>query len=231
MSLTPDGTKNNPVHPSTIDECWIQPTMFPNLVKYSTDITKSPYLDDTIITACSMIDDMCNRYFLKQTIDEIFPNTILSHDRYNTFILKNIPLIEVDKVWVQIVSTFAEVSNTYLQVMEEEAIVKILPTYSTTASVPYPFYLDNTATNIWIRYESGFDVDYSGTSTTNEVPYNVRMATSLLVDYLFASFDVQSGIDSFSTQTYSQKNSSAKNDAVLSRVSDLIKNYKLSNVR
>jgi len=231
MSLTPDGTKNNPVHPSNIDVCWIQPTMFPNLVKYSNDITKSPYLDDTIIAACSMIDDMCNRYFLKQTIDEIFPNTILSHDRYNTFILKNIPLIEVDKVWVQIVSTVAEVSNTYLQVMEEEAIVKILPTYSTTASVPYPFYIDNTSTNIWIRYESGYDVDYSSTSTTNEVPYNIRMATSLLVDYLFASFDVQSGVDSFSTQTYSQKNSTAKNDAVLSRVSDLIKNYKLSNVR
>lgn len=230
MSLTPDGTKNNPVHPSTIDECWIQDTMFPNLVKYKADSTKSPYLNNIIISACSLADTICNRYFLKQTIDEIFPNTLLSHERYNEFVLKNIPLIEVDKVWIQVVGTFSEITDTYLQIMEEEGIVKILPTFSTTASVPYPFYIDNTSTNVWIRYESGFDVDYSGTHSTNEVPFDVQLATSFLVDYLFAGFDTPSGIKSFRTQTYSQENSTADNDPSYSKALNILNKYVISNV-
>ena len=231
MSLTPDGTKNNPRHPATIDECWIQTSMFPNLVKYSTDVTKSPYLNDTIIAACGMVDDMCNRYFLQQTIDEIFPNQVLRSSEYNQFVLMNVPLVSVTKVWTQVVGTFTEISNTYLQVLTAEGIIKILPTFSTSATVPYPYYIDKSANNVWIRYVSGYKVDYSGTETDNEVPYDVRMATALLVDYLFAGFDVVSGIDSFSTQTYSQKNSSAKSDSKMSRAIDLLKRYKLSNVR
>lgn len=231
MSLTPDGTKNNPKHPANIDQCWIRPNMFPNLAKYSTDITKSPYLNDAIIAACGMVDSMCNRYFLQQTIDEIFPNEMLRGSEYNQFVLMNTPLVSVTKVWSQVVGTFTEISSTYLQVLTAEAIIKILPTFSTTATVPYPYYIDKSAANIWIRYLSGYKVDYSGTNTNNEVPYDVRMATALLVDYLFSSFDVPSGIDSFSTQTYSQKNSSVQNDAKMSRAIDLLKHYKLSNVR
>ena len=230
MSLTPDGNKYNPEHPQSINTCWIQDDMFPNLAKYKADPVKSTYLDNTIMTACAMVDDMCNRYFLLQTTDEIFQDTILRQSKYNTFILKNAPLVEVDTVWLQVVGTFNEISNTYLQVMEEEGIVKILPTFSTTASVPYPYYIDNTSTNVWIRYSSGYKVDYSGSKTDNEVPYDIRLATALLVDYIFASFDIPSGVDSFSTQTYSQKNSNAMNDAILSRVNDLLKGYRLSNV-
>lgn len=230
MSLTPDGHKYSPEHPQSIDTCWIQDNTFPNLAKYKADPVKSTYLNNTIMTACAMVDDMCNRYFLKQQTDEIFTDTILRQSKYNLFVLKNVPLITVDNVWIQVVSTFSEIGDTYLQVMPEEGIVKILPTFSTTASVPYPFYIDNTSTNVWIRYTSGYAVDYSGTKNANDVPYDVRLATALLVDYIFASFDIPSGVDSFSTQTYSQKNSNSSNDAILSRAKDLLKGYKLSNV-
>lgn len=231
MSLTPDGSKYNPEHPQSIDECWIQSDMFPNLAKYSADPVKSTYLDNTILTACAMVDDMCNRYFLKQTIDEIFKDTSLRQSQYNTFVLANTPLVEVLNVWVQVVGTFTEITDTYSQVMDSEGIVKILPTFSTTASVPYPHYIDKTSTNVWIRYTSGYEVDYTGSEDVNEVPYDIRLATALLVDYIYASFDIPSGVDSFSTQTYSQKNSSAGSDAILSRVNDLLKGYRLSNVK
>lgn len=231
MSLTPDGHRYNPRHPESIDECWIQPSMFPNLVKYSADIAKSPYLNDTIITACAMADDLCNRYFLQQQQDEIFVNQILTNNQYQTFVLSNIPVASIDKVWSQIVSTFNEISRTYIQLLDKQGIVKILPTFSTTSSVPYPHYINESANNIWIRYTAGYEVDYSESNTTNEVPYDIRLATALLVDYLYASFEVPSGIDSFSTQTYSQKNSSAESDAILSRVNNLLEKYKLSNVK
>lgn len=231
MSLTPDGHKYNPQHPASIEECWIQTNMFPNLVRYSTDPAKSPYLENTIISACAMVDDMCNRFFLQQQQDEIFMDTLLSSSKYNTFVLANFPIASIDKVWVQVVSTFNEISNNFLQVMDREGIVKILPTFSTNASIPYPFYIDNTSTNVWIRHTSGYEVDYTGSNTTNDVPYDVRLATALLVDYLYASFEVPSGIDSFSTQTYSQKNSSASSDAVMSRVNSLLESYKVNNVK
>lgn len=231
MALTPDGTKNSPKSPQNIDECWIQADQFPNLVKYAADPIKSLYLDNMIITSCGAVNSICNRYFNKQTIDEIFPNEGLFTNEYNEFVLKNRPLIEVKKVWLQIVSTFAEVENTYLQVLTEESIVKILPTLSLTSSVPFPFYRDKDASNVWIRYDSGFAVDYSGQNTTNEVPFEVRLATASYVDYLFSMFDMQGGISEFKTQTYSQKNAKASEDPLLSSVKGLLKDYIITNVK
>ena len=233
MSLVPPtGNKYDPVDPKTIDECWITPTDFPNLIAYSQDSQKSTILNNMIITACGAVNRLCNRKFNQQIIDEIWPNVYMYTSMYNEFTLKNRPLVEVEHVWLQIAANFSEVYSTYLQILTEESIVKILPTVMTTALVPYPFYLKKDACNVWVEYKSGYKIDRTDLQNiVNDVPYDVQLATSLYVDYLYSSFDMTAGITSFKTQTYSQTGSTPDNDPKLQAIKALLRPYMLISVK
>ena len=222
--LTPTGvTKHDAIDPATIADCWISSTSFPNLVAYSTDPIKSTSLNNMIIAACAGVNRICNRKFNQQIIDEIWPNMYMFTSQYNEFVLKNRPLISLDHVWLEIAANFSEVQSTYLQVMTDEAIVKILPTVMTTALTPYPFYLKKDACNVWIEYTSGY--------TSADVPSQVQIATALYVDYLYGVFDAPAGIESFRTQTYSQNNATPDKDPKLTQIRDMLRPYILYSVK
>jgi hypothetical protein len=229
---SPDGNIYNPIDPQSLDTCWIQPGMYPNLVKWGADSTYAPYLNNAILMACAQINRMCNRKFNRQTMDQIFPDTGLVLRQYRSFVVDNVPIYQVDKAWLQVVNTFAEIDDTYFQVDEVSGLIKILPTFSTYVQTTLPMYALMPSTNLWIRYTAGYLVDYSDSNTDNEVPEPVKLATSLYVDYYFSRFNLTGGVAEFKTQTYSQKNiTSKKQDPILVAIEDLIEPYKLYNVR
>lgn len=226
--LTPDGNKYNPRDPETLNECWITKTSHPNLAALNADPTKEPYLEEMILAACASVNEICNRKFNAQLIDYIFKDRNLFFQHYLSFALPNLPLISIENVWLNVVETFSEVSLDYLQVMTAEGIFKILPNFTAYTQTTLPLNQLSTATNLWVRYRGGFEVDQD--SSVNEVPKNVQMATALYVSYLFSSFDVESGVESFRTQTYSQKNVvDADKDPVLTRINNLLKPYRIFN--
>jgi len=226
--LTPDGHKYNPTDPTTIDQCWIQPTMYPNLVAYAADPAKAPYLNQFIIAACGAINQICRRKFNKQQIDQIFKDQGLFYREYRTFVMDNAPLVTVDNVWLEVVNTWAVVDLTFLQVMTAESEIKVLPTFSTYVQTTLPLWALTPSTNLWVRYTSGYAVDYSGSNTTNEVPELVRLATSMYVDYLFSRLDLVGGIGSYRTQTYSQTFVTPDKDPIYMSIDSLLCTYKLS---
>ena len=230
MALTPDGTKLDPVDPSTANTAWISPTSHPNLVKFAADATKSDFLNEFILDACAAINRICNRKFNKQQIDQIFKDTNLFFRDYKTFVLDNRPLISVDNMWIQVVDTFSPISLEFIQVMTREAAIKVLPNFSSNVQTTLPIYALESSTNLWVRYTSGYEVDQDG--GTNEVPRPVQQATALYVSYLFSSFDVDSGISEFKTQTYQQKNVlDADKDPLLTRIDKLLNPYIIRNAR
>ncbi len=230
--LAPTGTtKKDFADPTSITTCWIQSSMYPNLAKYAADATKSPYLNTAIIAACAAINKMCNRKFNKQQADEIFPNETLMYRDYKTYSLKNRPIVTVDNCWVNVTNTFAPIDLNYLQLLTEEGIVKILPTFSVYVQTTLPWYAYQTASNLWIRYTSGYAVDYSGGHTTNEVPEPVRLATSMYVDYWFSRFELTGGVKSFSTQTYSQTSAGKGEDPILSAIEEILTPFKIYSIR
>lgn len=226
MATTPDGTQYMARHPERIEECWIQPDMFPNLHSESYVQNSTQFLDEIILSACAMADEIAGRHFLGQTVDQVFNDTILYQGRYNEFTLKEYPVKEVENVWLQILGNFYSVQQNYLQLNQELGLVKILPTFIITAIVPYPYYINVSSTNLWIRYKGGFKVDYSTSTPVNEVPHDIRYATSLLVNWLWAGNNLQSGVSEFKTQTYSQKMSGSKDDPVYQRAVELLSKYK-----
>lgn len=232
MGYNPPGTtKIDPTDPQTIDEAWIQDDMFPNLAAYAADATKSPYLEDYILEACAAINDMCNRKFNQQQQDQIFISKELYFSSYNEFVLDNGPLVSIDRVWLQIGDSFSEVSMDFAQIDTVSRVVKVLPNVANAAK---PLVQDrNDTVNVWIRYTGGYEVDYSGSNTTNEVPRPVRRATAKYVDYLFASDGFTAGIKSYRTQTYSQTNATgnvAEDDPVLASISMILKPYMINSI-
>jgi hypothetical protein len=220
------------VDPQTIEQCWIQPDSFPNLIAIAANPTLAPYLNQMILQACAAVNRICQRKFNAQTIDQIFMNQNLLFDQYLPFAIYNLPLIEVEHVWLQVVQNFSEVSLQYMQVLPAEGIVKLLPNFTAYAQTSIPLYQLGTAVNLWIRYRGGFEVDYTDSEDpVNEVPFDVQFATALYVNYLAASYDLQSGVESFKTQTYEQRNvKKLDEDPVLSRVNNMLKPWRLNNV-
>lgn len=231
MSLTPDGHKYDPQDPQTIQECWIQSGAFPNLVRYAADPTLSPFLNDYIIMACAEVNRLCDRKFNKQVVDEIFANERLWFNEYRMFTLKQRPLAEVTNIWLQVVDVFSPIDLQYLQVDTSVGTIKILPTFSTYVNTTLPAVYLSTASNLWVRYEGGYAVDYTDPShPINEVPFPVRMATALMVDYLFDLANVQGGVSNFRTQTYSQQNATPDQDPKLGAIKNMLKTFMLIKV-
>lgn len=224
-ALNPPGyTKVNWYDPKNITDCWIDYTTSPNIAKYHSDTTKSPYLDNAIITACAAINRMCNRKFNIQQFDEIFTNETLAFRDFKIYVLKNRPLITVDNVWLNITNTFSAIDLTYLQVLTDEGIVKILPTFSVYVQTTLPFYAYSTASNLWIRYTSGYAIA--------DVPFDVKLATAMWVDYYFSRFNLVGGVTQFSTQTYSQTNVTGKGmDSILVSIDEMLTPYKIYSIK
>lgn len=224
QQLTPDGTCYIWADPKTINDCWISSTDFPNLAKYASDATKSPYLENAIIAACAAINKICNRKFNKQVIDDIYTNEVLAFRDYKVYALKNRPVVSVDKVWLNVTNTFALIDPTYFQLLPSEGVLKILPTFSVYVQTTLPFYAYSTASNLWIRYTSGYE--------KTDVPQDVKLATAMYVDYYFSRFNLTGGISSFGTQTYNQTNvTKPDSDPILVAINEILKTYKFYTMK
>jgi hypothetical protein len=219
-----------PSDPTTLAECWIQPTSTPNLVKLTANPTMGAYVPMFIMAACAGINKMCNRKFNKQAMHQIFQNEILWVRDYKSYALQNGPIITVDHVYLQIVATWAEIVSTYWQVMPNERIVKILPTFNPYALVTLPSYYFPVTTNLWVEFTSGYAVDYSTGMAVNDVPMPVQMATAMYVDYLFSRFNnLQGGASQYSTQTFSTTFAIGDNDPVYASIKTLLQPYIYTN--
>jgi len=231
MALTPDGTKNDPTDPQSMNDSWIQADMFPNLQKYARDEDKSAFLDDYMLEACASVNEYCQRKFNKQVIDQIELNRGLGVTDYNVFVVRNRPLISVDNVWLNIGATFSSVGLDNLQIDTNAGVVKILPSVITQLSSNSIGAFKSV--NLWLRYTSGFNVDYSDDDNAeNDVPRDIRRATAMYVDYLYGMDGLrnQVGVKSYKTQTYAQTNASASEDPILDRIGKILDRYKTSAV-
>lgn len=219
QQLTPNNApKLNFYDPATVGDCWIAVSDFPNLMSYNSDPSKQPYLNNAIINACAFINKICNRKFNKQKAQEIFMNETLAFRDYKVYTLRNRPLISVSNVWLNITNTFSPIDLNFLQVLTEEGIIKILPTFSVYVQTTLPFYAYQTASNLWVEYTSGYD--------KADVPMPIKLATAMYVDYLYSRFSLVGGVSNFSTQTYSQGNiTKAGEDPILVSINDLIEPY------
>lgn len=221
--LTPDGTKYDPKQPQLIGDCWITSTSYPNLVSYTTDPTKSAFVDQYIIDACGEINKMCNRYFNSQTIDQIFKNVVLNIRDYTTFVLDYGPLETVTNIWVEVVNSFAPIDLQFLQQLTREGIVKILPSFSVYAQTTLPMWALPTSTNVWIRYIAGY---HPSSGDAYQIPNDIKRATALMVDYLFGLDSITPNLSSYRTQTYSETSAKANEDPILTRIESMLKPYK-----
>lgn len=226
MATTPDGQPQKvPVDPTSITQCWVQPSDFPDI---QADATKSLILNSMIIAACAAVNRMCSRKFNQQQIDTIIKDQGIFYRDYKTFDVKNSPIVSLDNAWLQVINTFAVLDLTYLQVDVSSNWIKILPTFSVYVQSTLPFWALTPSTNVWLRATTGYAVDYSNpASPINDVPSSVIMATQFYVRYLYGVMNLPAGVKSYSTQTYSQTNSTAADDPLLSTVKDMLSPYYL----
>lgn len=209
-----------PSDPTTLADCWVSSTTTPNMAKYAADTTQSIYFEAFVIAACAGVNKICHRYFNQQQFDQIFPNDVLWVRDYKAYPLSNRPLISVDNVWLQIVNTWAPVASAYWQLLPQEGVIKILPTFNPYALVTLPSYFWPVTTNVWVRYTSGF--------TT--VPAPVVMATALYVDYLFSRSNLIGGVSEAKTQTTDTTYAIGENDPVYAAITTLLKPYIFNQV-
>lgn len=210
-----------PIDP-VIADCWIDETTMPNMAKYHADATLAPYFDSFVVAACAGINKLCNRKINKQQFDQIFPNDILWVRDYKTYPLQNRPVSSVDGVWLQIVNRWVSVVSTYWQLIPNEGLIKILPTFNPYALVTLPSYFWPVTTNLWIRFTSGW--------AKADVPMPIKIATCLYVDYLYSRSNLVGGVSQFSTQTYSQTAAIGDQDPQFATIKLLLEPYVLSYV-
>jgi len=206
--------------PVNINECWITSASSPNLIKYAANPLLSPFVNSYIIEACALINEMCNVKFNEQQVDMVINNKSLYTGSYQSVVLDNRPVQSVDNIWLNVVDTFAPVSLAFIQLDSETGILKIMPDFTTYVQTTLPITELSGASNLWVRYTAGYAIV--------DVPVLVKKATCLAVDYLFGLDGLVPNVDSFSTQTYSQKNSKGgvKEDPILSRIETLLSSYK-----
>jgi hypothetical protein len=217
MALTPDGTKNNPVDPAELSECWINSTTTPELTALNASLGAT-YFQTLCIAACAFVNNYCNRKFNTQTIDQIYLNETFRGLSYKQFQVDNKPLTSVTKMWVDVAGTFSEVALTYMQIDTSLGVIKIIPDALSTILTSVPIVTMPNHVNIWIRYVSGYAVA--------DIPKDLQMATALYLTYLYEQSKSDGSVESFSTQTYSQKNTGGKGSGKMMTIEALLKKYK-----
>lgn len=228
MGLTPDGNKFDFSNPTTFDECWVDSSTSPQLAEFATDYPT--YFDSYVISACAYVNKQCNRYFNQQQADQIYLNTSFQYSDYKTFVLRNRPLATVDNVWLQITDTFTEVSTNYIQIDTLAGVVKILPdVFTASSAIRFPLSTRN-ASNVWIRYTSGYEITkVDGAFTVNDVPEPIKLATAMYVSFLFEQGNMDSTAKSFKTLNYSQTNAGGMESGKLMTINNILAPYKISS--
>lgn len=222
MSLTPPGGRLLYSNPATINECWINEAYSPRLTDL--DTAYPTFFDNFVIRACARINKMCNRKFNLQQADDVFlDRSVLSYD-YVTFQIKNRPVQSIDKVYIQVLDSFTEVEQNYLQLDSESGVLKVLAQVYTTAAIPYGFYANSRSINTWVRHTSGYEIT---SPTVNEVPDDVREATALMVSYLFEVDQMDGTAKSYKTQTYSQTNVAGDESPKVMEIKEILQPYML----
>lgn len=214
MALAPAGGALEFTNPTNLSEAWISATTTPRLADLNTKYSST--FESFVLAACAFVNKHTKRYWNKQQADDIFLGAKLFYGTYNEFALTNKPVETIDTIWVQVADTFTEVDQTYLQLDKSASIIRITPTINIINAVSLPTGLYNNNSNLWVRYTSGYE--------SADVPFDVKLATALYVDYLYSMDSMDGGVDSFSTQTYSQK-SGTKESPKIERVMSMLAPY------
>lgn len=227
MAIAPSNTKISFKNPQTIDQCWINSRFSPMLDNYGESYPL--YVDRFIISACSAVNRMCNRYFNKQQADEIFTNESLQAYFYTQITLKNKPIISVDKAWLNITGTFNEINLQYLMQATDQGTIKLLPDVAISSSiVTNQLYIGKT-TDLWVKYTSGYVTDQADVDSNNQlIPADVALATAIIAEVMLErAMSTSTGGKSFKTQTYSETSFGFEEDPKFKQAKEMLKPYKL----
>jgi hypothetical protein len=209
--------------PESINSCWIKQADYDFLsTATSTDI----------IIACSKINSLCNRKFNHQIVDQIFRKTKFNRNNYTNFLLDNYFVVEIIDMYLQDLDSFSLVEKTYNKLISENGSLDVLPLIDTEQNLNINWLYMNEY-NFWIRYDSGYQINSdTGDDLTKyeKVPEIVKYATALMVKYMKSLQNNDGTVESFSTQTYSQKNSNPSTNSLLLEINDLLKDYKITKL-
>jgi hypothetical protein len=148
--------------------------------------TSEDYLDGTIdqalLAASVEVNRYCNRYFNKQTIDEMMPDFVIqvSNPQMTVVPLHYGPVQAVNTIDLQVLKWFITFSLEYLNVFPEQHLYKIVPMISSSGNtgMPIPSVLleQSTLSIVWTNYTFGYDV----------IPEDIKHAVKVLAGYELA---------------------------------------------
>lgn len=192
-------------NPSTINDCWIA-------VSDVTDLTG--VTNEEIVQACCFINEICARKFNGQESDVVFNNTKLFCEGETQFFLPNIPVKSISDVYIQVNGNFTLLPVESYFFIPSTGILYIQSCISNC--------------NLWVRYHSGYRTNGDTTGFYPIVDGSVKRATILAVSFL-REMRKNGIVESYSTQTYSQKNAEISKMPLFKEIEQLLKSFKKYN--
>ncbi len=142
----------------------------------SSPLYTSGYLDTVLQVASEQVDNYCHRHFSVQTIDEIYHGIRIGQDapKLITVPLNEAPIQNVNRIDIQVLKWFVNISLDYLQVFPEQGFIQITPflgaSYFSGVPIPAAVLWEGLLGKIWVNYTFGYDV----------IPSAIKQATALL---------------------------------------------------
>ena len=150
-------------------------------------------LDKYILRASAWVNRYCQRWFDTQTIDEI--QTGFTVKPFNpelvTVETRNAPIQSIDSIYIQVLQWFIQVQttpiqNSYLQIMPDWGVFKIVPLLSSAGSgtgspIPAAILDKRKLGNLWYAYTFGFGQKITGYTCAEITPNTIYQPA----DYLY----------------------------------------------
>jgi hypothetical protein len=133
-------------------------------------------LDSVLQVASEQVNRYCHRHFNRQTIDEVYQGIRIGQDapKLLTIPLNESPVQNVNRIDIQVLKWFINISLDYLQIFPEAGFIQITPflgaQYLSGVPLPSAVLLEGLLGKIWVNYTAGYDV----------LPESIKRATAIL---------------------------------------------------
>jgi hypothetical protein len=132
-------------------------------------------LDSVLQVASEQVNNFCHRHFQVQTKDEIFQGINIGQDapKLITIPLMEGPIQNVNRVDIQVLKWFINISLDYLQVFPDQGFIQITPFLGGNFSgvpIPSAVLLEGILAKVWTNYTAGYDT----------IPEAIKRATAIL---------------------------------------------------
>jgi hypothetical protein len=133
-------------------------------------------LDSVLQIGSEQVNRYCHRHFNRQTIDEVYQGIRIGQDapKLLTIPLNESPVQNVNRIDIQVLKWFINISLDYLQIFPEAGFIQITPflgaQYLSGVPLPSAVLLEGLLGKIWVNYTAGYDV----------LPESIKRATAIL---------------------------------------------------